>query len=118
MDELYINETWYQAAFITLVLGGGGAWLAGRAIAITWRSRWAALGAAILMALAVRFVHFALFDEPLLAARPFALETVALVIIAGLAFQRTRAMQMVKQYYWLYQRRGPLGWRARPDAGG
>lgn len=116
MGELYTNESWFQAAFITLVLGGGGAWLAGRAVAATWRSRWAAVAAAVLMAMAVRFVHFALFEETLLAGRPFALETLALVAISALAFQRTRALQMVRQYYWLYEQRGPLGWRARHDA--
>jgi len=113
MNGLYVNEAWYQEIFITLVLGGGCAWLAGRAIASTWRSVWIAAIAAVPMALAVRFVHFALFNEPLLSLAPWLIETLIMVAIICLSFQRTRALQMVRQYYWLYEPKGPLGWRLR-----
>jgi hypothetical protein len=116
MSALYTNETWFQAAFITLVLGGGCAWLAGSAIASTWRGLWVAVIAAIPMAMAVRFVHFALFNETLLSLKPWAAETLILLAVMSLAFQRTRARQMVRQYYWLYEPKGYLGWRLRQDA--
>lgn len=116
MGDFYTNESLLQAAFITVVLGGGGALLAGRAIAATWRNISTAILAAIPMAMAVRFVHFALFDEPLLALKPFALELAILLLIGCLSFRRTRAVQMVKQYYWLYRPHGPFGWQPRPDA--
>ncbi|MBN9600009.1 MAG: hypothetical protein J0G28_10110 [Afipia sp.] len=116
MIDFYANESLLQAAFITLVLGGGGALLAGRAIAATWRNISTAALAAIPMAMAVRFVHFALFDETLLAPKPFALEFAILLLISLLSFRRTRAVQMVKQYYWLYRPRGPFGWQPRQDA--
>jgi hypothetical protein len=116
MSDLYVNESLLQAAFITLVLGGGGALLAGRAIAATWRNISTAAIAAIPMAMAVRFVHFALFDETLLALKPFALELAILLLISCLSFRRTRAVQMVKQYYWLYRPHGPFGWQPRQDA--
>jgi hypothetical protein len=116
MSGLYANESWFQVAFITLVLGGGCAWLAGQAIASTWRSIWAAALAAIPMAMAVHFVHFALFNETLLSFKPWAAETIILLVIICLAFQRTRAQQMVRQYYWLYEPKGHLGWRLRQDA--
>jgi len=118
MDGLYLNEAWYQEIIITVLLGGGCAWLAGRAIASTWRSVWFAVIAAIPMAMAVRFVHFALFDEPLLALKPWLIETLLMLAIMCLAFQRTRAQQMVRQYYWLYEPSGPLGWRLRQNTSG
>ena len=68
------------------------------------------------MGLAVRFVHFALFNETLWQPQTYLLETIILMAISCLAFQRTRAWQMVKQYYWLYEPSGPLGWRLRQDA--
>jgi len=46
----------------------------------------------------------------------YAVETLFLMAIAGLSFQRTRARQMVSQYYWLYEANGPLSWRLRQDA--
>ena len=112
---LYASENIFQVLFVTLVLGGGCALLAGRAIASTWRSIWVAAAAMIPMGLAVRFVHFALFNETLLMPRTYAVETLILMAIAGLSFQRTRARQMVSQYYWLYEPSGPLSWRLRQD---
>ena len=113
---LYASENIFQVLFVTLVLGGGCAFLAGRAIAATWRSIWVAAAAMIAMGLAVRFVHFALFNETLLMPRTYAVETLVLMVIACLSFQRTRARQMVSQYYWLYEANGPLSWRLRQDA--
>jgi hypothetical protein len=116
MSQFYSNESVLQVLFVTVVLGGGCALLAGRAIALTWRSMWIAAIAMIPMGLAVRFVHFALFDERLLQPRAWLLETAFLIAVSCLSFQRTRALQMVRQYYWLYQPLTPLGWRLRQDA--
>ncbi len=113
---LYASENIFQVLFVTLVLGGGCAFLAGRAIASTWRSIWVALAAMIPMGFAVRFIHFALFNETLLLPRTYFVETLLLMAVAGLSFQLTRAKQMVSQYYWLYEPSGPLSWRLRQDA--
>lgn len=116
MGGFYANESVFQAIFITLVLGGGCALLAGRAIASTWRTVWIAAAAAFPMAAAVRFVHYALFNETLLEPKSYILELLILLIVICLSFQRTRAVQMVRQYYWLYEPHGPLSWRLRQDA--
>jgi len=113
---LYASENIFQVLFVTLVLGGGCAFLAGRAIASTWRSIWVAVASMIPMGLAVRFVHFALFNEALVLPRTYAVETLILMTIACRSFQRTRAVQMVSQYYWLYEANGPLAWRLRQGA--
>ena len=39
----------------------GAAWLAGRAIAQTWRPWWSAVAYMLILGLAVRFFHYALF---------------------------------------------------------
>ena len=114
--SLYSNESIFQVLFVTLVLGGGCALLAGRAIAQTWRSIGIAAIAMIPMGLAVRFIHFALFNETLLQPQTYIVETAILIAVSCLSFQWTRAQQMVRQYYWLYEPNGPLGWRLRQDA--
>jgi hypothetical protein len=113
----------YQAYFlsiafllITLALGGGAAWLTGRAIALSWRPIGVAMAAAFGLAGGVRFLHYALAHEPLLAADLALIDTMILMAMAAGAWQRTRALQMVRQYPWLYVSAGPFNWRPRsPD---
>ena len=62
---------------------------------------------------AVRFVHFALFEGTLLSPASYLADTLYLVIVGALAWRMTRAAQMATQYYWLYERTGPLTWRSR-----
>ncbi|MEM9027824.1 MAG: DUF6867 family protein [Pseudomonadota bacterium] len=110
---LYENSL---AAFIiiTVVLGGGAAWLTGRAIALTWAPRYEALAYMLLLGLAARFLHFALAEGLLLSAYYYAVTAAILAAIAALAYQVTRAWQMETQYPWLYKRTSPISW-ARVD---
>jgi hypothetical protein len=98
---------------LTGAFGCGCAWLTGRAIALTWRPLWNVAAAMALITVAVRFFHFALFQDPLFAPGVAAAQFIALLCIGFLAWRRTRARQMVEQYYWLYEANGPLGWRTR-----
>ena len=52
---------------VTVILGGGAAALAGRAIALTWRPWWQIVAYMLILGGAVRFIHFALFGGTLLA---------------------------------------------------
>jgi hypothetical protein len=113
MNDLYATETPLQVLFVTGLIGGGAAWLAGRAIAQTWRPFWHVLAYMALLGAAVRFVHFALFDATLLSPESYAADTTYLLLLSALAWRMTRAGQMATQYYWLYQRTGPLTWRKR-----
>jgi len=113
MGDLYVTETFLQVLLVTGAIGGGAAWLTGRAIALTWRPYWHVVGYLALLGAAVRFVHFALFEAELLSLPSYLVDTVFLVAVGSLAFRRTRTAQMVTQYPWLYQRAGPLNWRER-----
>lgn len=115
MTGLYTNETPLPILFVTVLLGGGAAWLAGRAIARTWRPMWHVVAYMALLGGAVRFIHFALFGADLLTALSYAVDTVFLILIACLAWRVMRTTQMVTQYPWLYERAGPLSWRERPQ---
>src|ERR1700753_2329013 len=101
MDSLYAEETWLQIALVTGVLGGGAAFLAGRAIAQTWRPFWHVLIYMAMLGAAVRFVHFALFEATLLSPASYAADTLWLILLGALAWRMTRAAQMATQYYWL-----------------
>ena len=66
-----------------------------------------------LLAAAVRFFHYALFDGNLLSLYYY-LVTYAVMLAAGvLGFRAMRTTQMVTQYRWLYERTSPLTWRDR-----
>jgi hypothetical protein len=63
----------------------------------------------------VRFVHFALFEATLLSPASYAADTLYLIGMGSLSWRVTRVGQMVRQYFWLYERTGILGWRPHPE---
>jgi hypothetical protein len=117
MMDFYGGESLTQILIITGLLGGGAAWLAGRAIALTWRPFWHVIGYMLLLGFAVRFAHFALGSGTLVSLPSYLTDTLFLCAVGALGWRATRARQMVSQYPWLYQRAGLLTWRPRaPDA--
>lgn len=98
---------------VSVVMGGGAAWLAGRAIAQTWRPWWHVVLYMFVLALAVRFIHFALFNSAFLALHYYLVD-LAVCIGSGLVgFRLMRVRQMVTRYGWLNERSGLFGWRRR-----
>jgi hypothetical protein len=117
-DRPYADESIGAVILVTGLLGCGAAALSGRAIAATWRPVWHVVLAALLLAAAARFIHFALFEANLFSLTSFACDAGLFLAVGLLAFRFTRASQMVRQYPWLYARQGPLGWRdIRPPQG-
>ena len=98
---------------LTVILGGGAAFLAGRGLARSWKPFWRVFFYIALLAAAVRFFHYALFEGSLLSIHYYAVAYVVLVIAAWLGFRSRRTTQMVTQYRWLYERTSPLTWRER-----
>lgn len=98
---------------VTVVLGGGAAWMTGRAIAITWRPFWQLVVYLLVLAAAVRFIHYALFEGTLLSVQYYLVDAVVVLIIGILSFRYNRTTQMTTQYRWLYERTGPFGWREK-----
>lgn len=98
---------------VTVALGGGAAWLSGRAIAETWRPYLQLLAYMLLLAAAARFIHYALFSGTLLSPWYYFVDFVILAAFASLGFRRMRVRQMATQYGWIYARRGLLGWSRR-----
>jgi hypothetical protein len=99
---------------VTIILGGGAAALAGRAIAKTWRSWWLVIAYGFILGFAVRFIHFSVFDGTLVSAHYYLVDSAVCVAFGFLGFRAARASQMVTQYRWLNEPAGPLRWRRTP----
>lgn len=96
---------------VTIVLGGGAAWLAGRAIALTWRPWWQVATYSLILGSAVRFIHFSLFNGTLLSPHYYLVDAAICLVFGALGFRVARVKQMVEQYHWLNEASGPLHWR-------
>lgn len=98
---------------LTVVIGGGAAFLAGRGLARSWKPFWRVYFYMALLAVAVRFFHYALFDGNLLSLYYYLVTYVVMLAAGVLGFRAMRTTQMVTQYRWLYERTSPLTWRDR-----
>ncbi|GJD50973.1 hypothetical protein OPKNFCMD_3724 [Methylobacterium crusticola] len=114
---LYEESTVWLFLFVTVVMGGWGAWMIARGIALGWRPYWQVVVALLLLGVAVRFIHHALFEGTFVSPHYYVVDTIVLLAVGSLGYRTTRARQMTTQYRWLYERTGPLTWRTRGGAG-
>ena len=98
---------------VSVAMGGGAAWLAGRALAATWRPWWHLALYMLLLTLAVRFIHYALFDSKFLTLHYYVVDYAVCLGIGLLSFRVMRVKQMVTRYSWINERAGLLRWRSR-----
>jgi purine-cytosine permease-like protein len=109
-DELLIFS------LFTVVVMGGAGFLTGQAIAGTWRSVWQIVAYGLILAAFDRFLVYALFNGQLLSLSGYVIDCFVIMLIAFLGFRRTQARIMVRQYPWLYERKGLLGWKSINNA--
>ena len=109
----YEEPSFWLFALVTVLLGGWAAWMTGRAIAGQWQPYWQLVLSLLLLAGAVRFIHYALFGGTLLSLHYYLVDAVVVLGIGSVGYRYTRARQMTRQYRWLYERTGPLSWRER-----
>jgi hypothetical protein len=113
-ELLYEEGSFGVFLLVTIVLGGGAAFLAGRAIAGTWRPWWQIAGYGFILGATVRFLHFSLFDGTLLSAHYYGVDTAFCLALGFLGFRVARVRQMVTQYRWINESAGRLRWRRKP----
>ena len=70
----------------------------------------------LILGLAVRFLHFALFEGTLLSPQFYGVDTVVCLFFGFLGFRATRVAQMTTQYGWINARAGFLRWARRSGA--
>jgi len=111
---LYEEDSLGVFLLVTLVLGGGAAALAGRAVALTWRPWWQVVVYMLMLGAALRFIHFALFEGTFLSIHYYAVDTLVCMAFGFAGFQAARAHRMIAQYPWINEPDGPLRWRRKP----
>ena len=112
-ELLYEEGSFGVFLLVTIILGGGAALLAGRAIAITWRPAWQVIGYSFVLAGAVRFIHFSLFGGSFLSFHYYLVDAMFCMGFAYFGFRAARKSQMVGQYRWLNEPDGPMRWRRK-----
>ncbi len=112
-ELLYEEGSFGVFLLVSVVLGGGAAALAGRAVAATWRPAWQVAAYMLVLGGAVRFFHYALFDGTLLSLHYYLVDCLVCLAAGALGFRSKRARQMVTQYRWINSRSGPMRWRRK-----
>lgn len=105
------NFYWGELAFFLLACWA--TWMTGRAVAKAWRPLLTFLIYSLLLAAAVRFLHYALYQGPFLSLTHYLSDLAVLAVVGVLGYRYTRTKQMVTQYNWLFERASPLSWRAK-----
>lgn len=111
--SLFVEDSPWIFLIMTVLIGGGAAYMAGRNLASNWRPVWMAVAYMIPLGLALRFFHYALFEAQLLDMHYWITDTLVLIAATLLGYRLTRVNQMVSQYPWLYERAGFFAWKPR-----
>jgi branched-chain amino acid transport system ATP-binding protein len=98
---------------LTLLLMGFVSYMAGQALATTWRPWWLGIPYGFMLGAADRFLTWALFKGPLAGLVPYLIASAIMLVYCLGAYRLTQARRMVAQYPWLYERTGPFGWRSK-----
>ena len=112
-ERLILGTTYPVFIGVTLFFMCGCAILMGRALAGAWRPARYAVPYALLLGLADRFLIYALFGGDWRSLTGFIVDTSFIMLAALVSHRLTLAAQMVRQYPWLYERKGLLGWEER-----
>src|SRR5262245_65668931 len=96
---------------LTLLMGGLAAYASGKAIAQTWRPFWHVPLYMLIVAAAVRFCHFALFEEELFSLSSYMIDLTVALAAASLGYRRVRGRAMAGQYGGVVPGPGTAGGR-------
>ena len=96
---------------LTVILVGGAAILTGRAVANNWKPAWQVVAACFGLALANRFLTYALFQGELLNLPGLIVNFAVLSGLGLLSWRVAKVGKMVSQYPWRYERTSPFAYR-------
>lgn len=98
---------------LTVIITGGAAIMTGKTIAEAWRPVWQVVFACFGLALADRFLVYALFEGELLHLTGFLIHFAVITTLAVVAWRITLAHKMAAQYPWKVERTSLFAWRER-----
>jgi hypothetical protein len=109
---LYDDPSVLIFILVTLVMGGAAGYSTGKAIAQTWRPGWHLIASALVLGVAVRFIHYALFGASFLTPHYYVIDSLLVLLAAFVGFRLTRAKQMTTRYRWLYEPSSAFTWKS------
>ena len=112
--SFFVEQNLFIFFILTVILGGGAAFMAGRALALGWRPAWLLFVYMLIFTCGVRFLHFALFEAELTSPLYYFSHGLIIQGLAFLGYRLTMARQMVEKYPFAYERTSLLSWRAKP----
>ncbi len=112
--SFFVEQNPWIFLILTVILGGGAAFMAGRNLAQSWKSPWLLFVYMLIFTCGVRFLHFALFQNELTSLQYYISHGLVIQALAFLGFRLTMVKQMVEKYPFAYERTNLLGWRAKP----
>jgi uncharacterized protein DUF6867 len=113
LSLVWLGDTLFNVLLFNIVLVGPASFAMGHAMAITWRPWRRIILYSALLSAALRFLDYALANGELWSVAGFLLGWAVQLAFSAFAYRLTRARQMARQYPWLYQRKGLLGWEER-----
>ena len=106
-----IEHSFWVFLVLTVIGGGGAAFMAGRSLALGWKPVTLLVVYMMIFGAGLRFLHFALFQGTLGSLMYYVTQTLVVVLFALLGYRVTRVNQMTEKYPWLYEKAGAFGWR-------
>ncbi len=110
---LYEEPSVLYFLLITVVMGGWTAWRTGKSAAEGWSSYRVLVFYTLLLGVAIRFIHHALFNGSMLTLQYYVVDTIILLLFATAGYRYYRTQQMSNNYYWLYEKVSPFSWKAK-----
>lgn len=110
---LYEEPSFWLFALVSVAMGGWAAWRSGIGVAKTWKRRIILIPYMLVLAGAVRFIHFALFEGTLLSLQYYLVDFTVVLIAAFLGWRAERASAMARQYAFAFERSSMFGWRRK-----
>ena len=98
---------------LVLLLGFWTAWRSGKAAAEGWNGYREVAVYTVLLAVAMQFLHYALFQGPFIDPFYYILDLVLLAVFSVSGFRVRRTRQMVQNYYWLYEPTSAFSWKKK-----
>jgi hypothetical protein len=98
---------------LTVIIIGGAAIMTGRALADGWKPPVQVVFACFGLALADRFLVYALFGGKLLSLSGFVIDFAVITALALIAHRLTAVHKMVAQYPWRYERASLWSYREK-----
>ncbi len=109
----WFGDTLAMVLVFNLILAGPASFMAGQGVASTWRPWPQIIFYSGLLSAGLRFFDYALAGGELLSIGGFVLGWAVQFVLAGFAYRLTHVRQLVRQYPWLYRRKGLMGWEER-----